>query len=191
MEDDAAEIYMGGLQEGHYIKDILCPRSTTNCKRFISTSSNPTATMVQWTAEEKAAITSTWAQVNVEQDGHDTLTRLLVVYPWTQRYFSSFGNLSNVTAISGNAKVHAHGKKVLTAIGGAVQHMDHVKHHLAALSKVHAQELHVDPENFKRLGEVLVIVLASKLGSAFTPQVEAAWEKFINVLVAALSQGYF
>ncbi|XP_069841460.1 hemoglobin subunit beta-2-like [Dendropsophus ebraccatus] len=147
--------------------------------------------MVQWTAEEKAAITSTWAQVNIEEDGHDALARLLVVYPWTQRYFSSFGNLSNVTAISGNAKVKAHGKKVLTAIGGAVQHLDDVKGHLADLSRSHAQELNVDPENFKRLGEVLVTVLASKLGSAFTPQVQAAWEKFINVLVAALSHGYF
>ncbi|XP_069840992.1 hemoglobin subunit beta-2-like, partial [Dendropsophus ebraccatus] len=119
------------------------------------------------------------------------LIRLLIVYPWTQRYFSSFGNLSNVTAISGNAKVHAHGTKVFTAIGGAIEHLDDVKRHLADLSKSHAQELNVDPENFKRLGEVLVIVLASKLGSAFTPQVQAAWEKFINVLVAALSHGYF
>ncbi|XP_071978851.1 hemoglobin subunit beta-2-like [Engystomops pustulosus] len=147
--------------------------------------------MVHWTAEEKTALTSVWSKVNVEQDGHDALSRLLVVYPWTQRYFSSFGNLSNVTAINGNAKVKAHGKKVLTAVGSAIQHLDSVKHHLAALSKSHAQELHVDPENFKRLGEVLVIVLATKLGSAFTPQVQAAWEKFINVLVAALSHGYF
>ncbi|XP_056390597.1 hemoglobin subunit beta-2-like isoform X2 [Hyla sarda] len=117
--------------------------------------------------------------------------RLLVVFPWTQRYFSSFGNLSNVTAISGNAKVQAHGKKVLSAVGGSVQHLDDVKHYLAALSKSHATELHVDPENFKRLASVLVIVLARKLGSAFTPQVQAAWEKFNNVLVAALSHEYF
>ncbi|KAM4697797.1 hemoglobin subunit beta-2-like [Rhinophrynus dorsalis] len=146
--------------------------------------------MVHWTAEEKAAISSVWNKVNIEQDGHDTLTRLLVVYPWTQRYFSSFGNLSNVSAISGNVKVKTHGKKVLTAIGNAIQHLDNVKEHLADLSKTHSQELHVDPENFKRLGEVLVIVLSAKLGSAFTPQVQAAWEKFIAVLVAGLSHSY-
>ncbi|XP_073402733.1 hemoglobin subunit beta-2-like [Dendrobates tinctorius] len=147
--------------------------------------------MVHWTAEEKAFINSTWAKVNVEADGHETLSRLLIVYPWTQRYFSSFGNLSNVSAITGNAKVKAHGKKVLTAVGSAIQHIDDVKHYLADLSRSHAQELHVDPENFKRLAEVLVIVLALKLGSAFTPQVQAAWEKFNAVLVAALSHGYF
>ncbi|KAM4698460.1 hemoglobin larval subunit beta-1-like [Rhinophrynus dorsalis] len=147
--------------------------------------------MVQWTAEEKAAINAVWQKVNVEQDGHDALTRLLVVYPWTQRYFSSFGNLSNSTAISGNAKVHAHGKKVLSAIGNAVQHLDDVKGFLANLSKKHAQELYVDPENFKRLVDVLAIVLSAKLGPAFSPQVQAAWEKFSGVLVSALSHGYF
>ncbi|KAG9477149.1 hypothetical protein GDO78_002513 [Eleutherodactylus coqui] len=182
---------MGGLQEGHYKKGTQCPGSTTTCKSFISNILQPTATMVHWTAEEKAAITSTWAKVNVERDGCDALSRLLCVYPWTQRYFSTFGNLSNITAISGNPKVKGHGKKVLTAVGDAIQHMDDVKRHLAALSKSHAQELHVDPENFKRFGECLVVVLASRLGAAFTPQVQASWEKFINALVAALSHGYF
>ncbi|XP_075034671.1 hemoglobin subunit beta-2-like [Mixophyes fleayi] len=147
--------------------------------------------MVHWTAEERAFITSVWAKVNIEKDGPEALLRLLYVFPWTQRYFSSFGNLTNVTAITGNPKVREHGKKVLTTIGNATQHLDNVKHYLADLSKTHAQVLHVDPENFKRFGEVLVIVLAGKLGSAFTPQVQAAWEKFIAVLVAALSHGYY
>ncbi|KAM9305196.1 hemoglobin subunit beta-2-like [Gastrophryne carolinensis] len=147
--------------------------------------------MVHWSAEERAAINSIWAKVDVESDGHEALGRLLLVYPWTQRYFSSFGNLSSAAAIAGNAKVRAHGKKVLSAIGNAIQHLDDVKQSLAALSKQHALELHVDPENFKRLGEVLVVVLAAKGGSSFSPQVQAAWEKFLNVLVAALSHGYY
>ncbi|XP_018422295.1 PREDICTED: hemoglobin larval subunit beta-1-like [Nanorana parkeri] len=142
--------------------------------------------MVHWTAEEKAALTSSWSKVNLEQDGQEALTRLFLVYPWTQRYFSSFGNLA-----AGNPKVRAHGKKVLGAVDSAIHNLDDVKHALAGLSKQHATELHVDPENFKRLAEVLVIVLAGKLGAAFTPQVQAAWEKFSNVLVAALSHGYY
>nr|DBA20186.1 TPA: hypothetical protein GDO54_015901 [Pyxicephalus adspersus] len=147
--------------------------------------------MVHWTAEEKSAIQSVWKQVNVDQDGHEALTRLLIVYPWTQRYFSTFGNLSTAAAVAGNAKVHAHGKKVLGAIDNAIHHLDNVKQTLAALSKQHADELYVDPENFKRLVQVLAIVLARKQGSAFTPQVQAAWEKFSSTLVAALSHGYF
>ncbi|XP_072272946.1 hemoglobin subunit beta-3-like [Pyxicephalus adspersus] len=146
--------------------------------------------MVHWTAEEKATIASIWAKVDLENDGHDALGRLLIVYPWTQRYFSTFGNLSTAAAVAGNAKVHAHGKKVLGAIDNAIHHLDNVKQTLAALSKQHADELYVDPENFKRLGEVLIVVLAAKLGAAFTPKVQATFEKFLNVLVAALSHGY-
>ncbi|XP_072274988.1 hemoglobin larval subunit beta-1-like [Pyxicephalus adspersus] len=147
--------------------------------------------MVHWTAAEKAAITSVWANVNIEEDGLEALTRLFVVYPWTQRYFSSFGNVSTAAAISGNAKVRAHGAKVLGAVDNAVHHLDNVKQTLAALSSKHANQLHIDPENFKRLVQVLAIVLARKQGSAFTPQVQAAWEKFSSTLVAALSHGYF
>ncbi|KAM4631862.1 hemoglobin subunit beta-2-like [Discoglossus pictus] len=147
--------------------------------------------MVNWTAEERAAINNVWSHLDAAHDGGDALGRLLVVFPWTQRYFSSFGNLSNATAIAGNAKVQAHGKKVLAAIGNTIQHLDDVKGFLAKLSKSHANELHVDPENFKRFGEVLVIVVAAKLGASFTPQVQAAWEKFTNVLVDGLSHGYY
>ncbi|XP_069841466.1 hemoglobin subunit beta-2-like [Dendropsophus ebraccatus] len=146
--------------------------------------------MVNWTAEEKAAITSVWSKVNVEQDGHEALSRLLIVYPWTQRYFSSFGNLSNPTAIAGNAKVQAHGKKVLSAIGDTLGHLDNVKASLHTLSDIHAFKLHVDPENFRRFGEVLIVVFAAKLGTAFSPQVQHAWEKFFAVLVDGLSHSY-
>ncbi|XP_078506708.1 hemoglobin subunit beta-3-like [Lissotriton helveticus] len=146
--------------------------------------------MVQWTAEEKAAITSVWAQVDAAADGQETLARVLVVFPWTQRYFSSFGDLSSASAIAGNAKVAAHGKKVLSALGGAVHHLDDIKHTLAKLSELHADTLHVDPQNFQLLGNCLVIVLARKMGAAFTPEVHAAWEKFLAVSCAALSKHY-
>uniref|UniRef100_A0A7N5KBE5 Globin domain-containing protein n=1 Tax=Ailuropoda melanoleuca TaxID=9646 RepID=A0A7N5KBE5_AILME len=112
--------------------------------------------MVHFTAEEKAAVVSLWARVNVELVGGEVLGRLLVVYPWTQRFFDSFGNLSSESAIMGNPKVKAHGKKVLTSFGNAVKHMDDLKDTFAELSELHCDKLHVDPENFKLLGNVLV-----------------------------------
>ncbi|CAH2285609.1 hemoglobin subunit beta-2-like [Pelobates cultripes] len=146
--------------------------------------------MVHWTAEEKATIASVWQKVDLENDGHNVLSRLFITYPWTKRYFSSFGNISNETAIAGNSKVHAHGKKILGALDNAAHHLDDIKNLLHDLSHTHASELHVDPENFKRLGEVFVIVLASKLGPAFTPSAHAAVQKFIAVVVDALGHGY-
>ncbi|KFV62722.1 Hemoglobin subunit beta, partial [Dryobates pubescens] len=105
--------------------------------------------MVHWTAEEKQLITSIWGKVNVAECGAEALARLLIVYPWTQRFFASFGNLSGATAISGNPMVKAHGKKVLTSFGDAVKNLDSIKNTFAQLSELHCDKLHVDPENFR------------------------------------------
>lgn len=78
-----------------------------------------------------------------------SLPRLLIVYPWTQRFFASFGNLSSPTAIIGNPMVRAHGKKVLTSFGEAVKNLDNIKNTYAKLSELHCEKLHVDPENFR------------------------------------------
>ncbi|KAM4683284.1 hemoglobin subunit beta isoform 2-T2 [Amazona ochrocephala] len=108
--------------------------------------------MVHWTAEEKQLIAGLWGKVNVEECGAEALARLLIVYPWTQRFFSSFGNLSSPTAIIGNPKVRAHGKKVLTSFGEAVKNLDNIKATYSKLSELHCEKLHVDPENFRQWG---------------------------------------
>ncbi|XP_075037444.1 hemoglobin subunit beta-3-like [Mixophyes fleayi] len=146
--------------------------------------------MVRWTAQEKAAIVSVWQKVDVHKEGPEALVRLLIIYPWTQRDFDSFGNLSSARAIARNAKLHNHGIKVLSAIGDTISHLDNMKGFLHQLSDLHAFKLHVDPVNFKLFAKVLVIVLAGKLGKAFTPQVQQAWEKFFAVLVDAFLHSY-
>ncbi|MDN8801640.1 globin domain-containing protein, partial [Staphylococcus aureus] len=83
--------------------------------------------MVNLTAEEKSVICGLWGKLNVEETGGEALGRLLVVYPWTQRFFDSFGNMSSPSAIMGNPKVKAHGKKVLTSFGEAIKNLDNLK----------------------------------------------------------------
>uniref|UniRef100_A0A384DL93 Hemoglobin subunit epsilon-2 n=1 Tax=Ursus maritimus TaxID=29073 RepID=A0A384DL93_URSMA len=146
--------------------------------------------MVHFTAEEKAAVVSLWARVNVELVGGEVLGRLLVVYPWTQRFFDSFGNLSSESAIMGNPKVKAHGKKVLTSFGNAVKHMDDLKDTFAKLSELHCDKLHVDPENFKLLGNMILVVLATHFTKEFTPRVQAAWQKLTTAMANALTHKY-
>ncbi|CAM9409390.1 unnamed protein product [Rangifer tarandus platyrhynchus] len=146
--------------------------------------------MVHFTTEEKAAVASLWAKVNVEAVGGESLARLLVVYPWTQRFFDSFGNLSSASAIMGNPKVKAHGKKVLTSFGEAIKNLDNLKSAFAKLSELHCDKLHVDPENFRLLGKVIVIVLATHFGRKFTPEVQAAWQKLVSGVATALAHKY-
>lgn len=75
--------------------------------------------------------------------------RLLVVYPWTQRFFDSFGDLSTPDAVMNNPKVKAHGKKVLNSFSEGLKNLDNLKGTFAKLSELHCDKLHVDPENFK------------------------------------------
>ncbi|KAM6158789.1 hemoglobin subunit gamma [Rhynchocyon petersi] len=146
--------------------------------------------MVHFTAEEKAIITTLWSKVNVEEEGGEALGRLLVVYPWTQRFFDTFGNLSSASAIMGNPKVKAHGKKVLTSFGDAVKNLDDLKGTFGHLSELHCDKLHVDPENFRLLGNILVVVLAKHFGKEFTPKVQAAWQKMTMSVASALASKY-
>ncbi|XP_072458190.1 hemoglobin subunit beta-like [Notamacropus eugenii] len=146
--------------------------------------------MVHWTAEEKQIILAIWAKIDIEEAGAAALSRLLVVYPWTQRYFSNFGNLSSPTAIAGNPRVRAHGKKVLTSFGEAVKNLDNVKATFDKLSQLHSDKLHVDPQNFSLLGDNLIIALAAALGKDFTIEAQAAWQKLVGVVAAALSRNY-
>ncbi|XP_054829823.1 hemoglobin subunit beta-2-like [Eublepharis macularius] len=146
--------------------------------------------MVHWTAEEKQIINAIWSKTDVGPTGGEALATLLVVYPWTQRFFPDFGNLSSATAICGNPKVREHGKKVLTAFGDAIKNLDNIKQTFAKLSELHCDKLHVDPENFKLLGDVLIIVLASHLGKEFTPAYHAAFHKLVRVVAHALAHRY-
>lgn len=75
--------------------------------------------------------------------------RVLIVYPWTQRYFGKFGNLNSVPAILGNSEVIAHGKVVLKALDKAVKDLDNIKTTYKNLSKLHSETLNVDPDNFR------------------------------------------
>nr|P14388.1 RecName: Full=Hemoglobin subunit beta; AltName: Full=Beta-globin; AltName: Full=Hemoglobin beta chain [Antrozous pallidus] len=145
---------------------------------------------VHLTADEKSAVTGLWGKVNVEEVGGEALGRLLVVYPWTQRFFESFGDLSNAGAVMGNAKVKAHGKKVLNAFSDGLKNLDNLKGTFAKLSELHCDKLHVDPENFRLLGNVLMIVLARHFGKEFCPPVQAAFQKVSLGVATALGHKY-
>nr|B3EWD2.1 RecName: Full=Hemoglobin subunit beta [Sciurus carolinensis] len=145
---------------------------------------------VHLSADEKNALATLWGKVNPDELGGEALGRLLVVYPWTQRFFDSFGDLSSATAVMGNPKVKAHGKKVLDSFSDGLKHLDNLKGTFSSLSELHCDKLHVDPENFRLLGNELVLVLALHLGKDFTPQVQAAFQKVVAGVANALAHKY-
>ncbi|CAM4709341.1 unnamed protein product [Leuciscus chuanchicus] len=147
--------------------------------------------MVQWTAGERAAIQGVFAKLDYESVGLESLTRCLVVYPWTQRYFGGFGNLYNAEAIMANPKIAAHGTVVLKGLEKALKNMDNIKNTFTALSELHSEKLQVDPGNFQLLADCLTVVLARRMTTDFTPDIQAAWQKFLSVVISALRRQYY
>ncbi|XP_030591021.1 hemoglobin subunit beta-like [Archocentrus centrarchus] len=147
--------------------------------------------MVVWTDFERATIQDIFSKIDYGVAGQAALSRCLIVYPWTQRYFGGFGNLYNAAAITSNPKVAAHGKVVVEALEKAVKNLDNIKATFAELSTLHSEKLQVDPDNFKLLGDCLTIVVAAQLGKKFTPEVHAAFQKFLAVVVSSLRRQYY
>ncbi|TDH03091.1 hypothetical protein EPR50_G00159290 [Perca flavescens] len=146
--------------------------------------------MVEWTDFERATIADIFSRMQYEVVGPAALARCLIVYPWTQRYFGNFGNLYNAAAISGNPMVAKHGTTILHGLDRAVKNMDNIKATYTELSVLHSEKLHVDPDNFKLLSDCLTIVVAAQLGNDFTGEVQAAFQKFLAVVVSSLGQQY-
>uniref|UniRef100_A0A8C7Z8V6 Ba1 globin, like n=1 Tax=Oryzias sinensis TaxID=183150 RepID=A0A8C7Z8V6_9TELE len=109
--------------------------------------------MSEWTDAERSAITSLWGKIDVGEIGQQALTgEHLIMYPWTQRHFASFGNL----------------------------HMDNIKNTYTKLSAMHSEKLHVDPDNFRALAECITVCITAKFGpQVFTVGAQEAWLKFL------------
>ncbi|XP_074519275.1 hemoglobin subunit beta-1-like [Halichoeres trimaculatus] len=146
--------------------------------------------MVVWSDQERSTISSIFGNLDYNDVGAKALCRCLIVYPWTQRYFGAFGNLYNADAINSNPNIAAHGAKVLHGLDRALKNMDDIKATYAELSVLHSEKLHVDPDNFKLLSDCLTIVIAARMGAAFTPEVQATFQKFLAVVVSALGKQY-
>ncbi|OXB74513.1 UNVERIFIED_CONTAM: hypothetical protein H355_001895 [Colinus virginianus] len=121
-------------------------------------------------------------------------------YPQTKTYFPHF-DLS-----AGSDQVRGHGKKVMGALGNAVKNVDNLSQALSELSNLHAYNLRVDPVNFKAssgqgvgvlrakgpmlLSQCIQVVLAAHLGKDYTPEVHAAFDKFLSAVSAVLAEKY-
>nr|BBK61021.1 alpha D-globin [Podocnemis unifilis] len=136
--------------------------------------------------EEKQLILRTWEKVLGHQEdfGAEALERLFKVYPSTKTYFPHFDLHHD------SEQIRTHGKKVVNALGEAVQHLDNLRAALSKLSDLHAYDLRVDPVNFKLLSHSFQVVLAVHLGEEYTPQVHVAYDKFLAAVSAVLTEKY-
>ncbi|KAH1184376.1 hemoglobin subunit alpha-A-like [Mauremys mutica] len=138
------------------------------------------------TPGDKANVKALWSKVgsHLEEYGSETLERLFAVYPSTKTYFPHFD------LHQGSAQVRGHGKKVLSALGDAVAHIDDIATALSKLSDLHAQTLRVDPVNFKLLNHCFLVVVAIHHPGALTPEVHVSLDKFLTAVATVLTSKY-
>uniref|UniRef100_A0A8C0S9I6 Hemoglobin subunit mu n=1 Tax=Canis lupus familiaris TaxID=9615 RepID=A0A8C0S9I6_CANLF len=110
--------------------------------------------------------------------------RLFTVYPSTKTYFPHLGSCAD------KAQLLSHGRRMLEAVGVAVQHLDNLRAALRPLADLHAQVLRVDPSNFPLLIQCFQVVLASHLQDEFTVEMQAAWDKFLTGVAVVLTEKY-
>ncbi|XP_023792300.1 hemoglobin subunit pi isoform X2 [Cyanistes caeruleus] len=165
----AARVVSPNLSE----RSLQGDRASTSC----------TMTLTQ---AEKAAVVTIWAKVATQADaiGAESLERLFFSHPQTKTYFPHF-DLSQ-----GSAQLRGHGSKVMNAVGEAVKHIDNIRGALAKLSELHAYILRVDPVNFKLLSHCILCSVAARYPSDFTPEVHAAWDKFLASVSSVLTEKY-
>nr|ALG03064.1 alpha-globin subunit D [Troglodytes aedon] len=138
------------------------------------------------TAEDKTLIQQTWGKLGgaEEEIGAEALWRMFHSYPPTKTYFPHF-DLSQ-----GSDQIRGHGKKVVAALGNAIKNLDNLSQALSELSNLHAYNLRVDPVNFKFLSQCLQVVLATRLGKEYSPEVHAAVDKFMSAVASVLAEKY-
>uniref|UniRef100_A0A1A7YJI6 Globin domain-containing protein n=1 Tax=Iconisemion striatum TaxID=60296 RepID=A0A1A7YJI6_9TELE len=137
--------------------------------------------------KDKNIVKAFWAKAEGKSAelGGEALGRMLVAYPQTKTYFSTWGDLS-----PSSPKVRKHGAVIMAALGQAIKNIDNLTGHLASLSELHAFKLRVDPANFKILGHNIILVLAMYFPADFTPEVHVSVDKFLQNLALALSEKY-
>ncbi|XP_032701904.1 hemoglobin subunit zeta [Lontra canadensis] len=138
------------------------------------------------TKAERAIILSMWDKISTQADaiGTQTLERLFASYPQTKTYFPHFD------LHPGSAHLRMHGAKVVAALGEAVKSIDNIGGALAKLSELHAYILRVDPVNFKLLSHCLLVTVASHFPADFTADAHTAWDKFLSIVSAVLTEKY-
>ncbi|KAJ6656024.1 hypothetical protein lerEdw1_004609 [Lerista edwardsae] len=138
------------------------------------------------TAADKTNVKGIWTHVagRSEAFGTEFLNRLFAVFPATKTYFPSY----DLTPSS--ADIKAHGKRIADALTQAVNHLDDVAGTFSALSDLHAQKLRVDPVNFGKLRECILVTLAAHHGSPIKADVLCSLDKFLCHVGDVLTSKY-
>lgn len=147
------------------------------------------------TDREKVMIQDSWAKVyeNCDDAGVAILVRLFVNFPSSKQYFSQFKHIEESEELERSTQLRKHAHRVMTAINTLVESLDNsekVASVLKLVGKAHALRHKVEPRYFKILCGVILEVLGEVFSEVVTPEVAAAWTKFLATVYCSITAVY-
>lgn len=144
------------------------------------------------TPREKMAVRRIWdiVKADTKQNGVDLLVMFFEANPSYQRYFKSFKDVP-LKDLPRNSKFQAHCTSVMYALTSIVDNLDDSGCLVEMLTKL-GQNHHrhgVSRQEFIDLKTAVLKLLKKKLGSKFTTEDDAAWNKTLDVAYSVIFRG--
>lgn len=144
------------------------------------------------TPREKMAVKRNWELVkaDIKQNGIDLLVMFFEANPGYQKYFRGFRDVP-LKELHTNPRFHAHCMSVMYALTSVVDNLDDTGCLVEMLTKL-GENHHrhgISREEFINLKTTVLKVLKKKLGSKYTADDEAAWNKTLDVAYSVIFKG--
>lgn len=144
------------------------------------------------TPREKMAVRRIWdiVKADIKQNGIDLLVMLFESNPSHQRHFEAFKDVP-LKDLPSNRKFQAHCTSVMYALTSVVDNLDDTECLVEMLTKL-GQNHHrhgITRQEFIDLKTTVLKLLTKKLGSKFTCEDEAAWNKTLDVAYSVIFKG--
>nr|XP_033818134.1 cytoglobin [Geotrypetes seraphini] len=144
---------------------------------------------------EKKVIQETWSRVytKCEDVGVSILIRFFVKFPKAKQHFNQFKHLEDPQEMERSQQLRKHARRIMGAVNNVVESiydMEKLSNILGLLGKSHAIKHNVEPFYFKIITGIILEVIAERFANDFTPDVQLAWTKLMNLIYCHVTATY-
>ncbi|XP_012231019.1 hemoglobin subunit beta [Linepithema humile] len=145
------------------------------------------------TGKQKKLVQNTWASVRKDEisSGMAIMTALFKQHPEYQNQFKLFKDIP-LDDLPKNKRFQAHCANIISAFSNAIDQLHDPE--LMEATLLSLAERHKDRgqslEHFQNLKQVLTNLLPAVFGKQYTPEVQEAWKKMLDLIFLTLAQVY-
>lgn len=143
------------------------------------------------TEKQKRLVQNTWAIVRKDEVsvGVALVLAYFKQYPDAQKEFKAFKD-TPLDELSKNKRFQAHCANIIATLGKVIEQMHDPE--LMEASLINFTEKHKNrgqtPKQFENLKKVMLDVFPSLFGKQYTPEVQEAWKKMLDLIYSKIYQ---